>query len=113
MAVDENGDSVLKLCFEYEYEWILPAFEKGGGEAKLFASADDDRKLQYAVTLLMAGYGTKVQEMIDDEVVVFTEEKAMEIMELCNAEDRFSSMKEPVETFELLQTLIIGEEYME
>jgi hypothetical protein len=27
LAKDPNGDSALSMCLEYEYDWIVPAFE--------------------------------------------------------------------------------------
>ena len=37
---DARNETVLSLCAEYGYDWVVPAFEASGAEAKLFASGN-------------------------------------------------------------------------
>lgn len=103
---DDNGDSVLALCAEYGYNWLLPAFiSMHSREAKLLE--DRDRAHEYAVVMLtLWGYGTRVSELIEDGLVCFSPDEALQLMEVCT--NNFENMKEPVETFELLEALILG-----
>ena len=103
---DDNGDSVLALCAEYGYNWLLPAFiSMHSREAKLLE--DRDRAHEYAVVMLtLWGYGTRVSELIEDGLVSFSADEALQLMEVCT--NNFENMKEPVETFELLEALILG-----
>lgn len=103
---DDNGDSVLALCAEYGYNWLLPAFiSMQSREAKLLE--DRDRAHEYAVVMLtLWGFGTRVSELIEDGLVCFSADEALQLLEVCT--NNFENMKEPVETFELLEALILS-----
>ena len=103
---DDKGDCVLALCAEYGYNWLLPAFiSMHSWELKLLE--DRDRAHEYAVVMLtLWGFGTRVSELIEDGFVCFTADEALELMDKCST--NFENMKEPVETFELLEALILG-----
>ena len=105
LAKDDNGDSVLSLCAEYGYSWVLPAFiSMHGREAKLLE--DKDKAHEYAVILLtMWGFGVRVSELIEEGLVSFSGDEALELLDSCT--NNFQNMKEPVETFELLESLIL------
>jgi hypothetical protein len=103
---DDKGDCVLALCAEYGYNWLLPAFiSMHSRELKLLE--DRDRAHEYAVVMLtLWGFGTRVSELIEDGFVCFSADEALELMDICTT--NFENMKEPVETFELLEALILG-----
>jgi hypothetical protein len=102
---DGDGDSVLTLCAEYGYGWVLPAFmSMHGREAKLLE--DPVRAHEYAVILLaLWGFGKRVKELVDEGIVSFSADEALELLDNCAY--NFGNMKEPVETFELLESLIL------
>jgi hypothetical protein len=102
---DGDGDSVLTLCAEYGYSWVLPAFiSMHGREAKLLE--DPVRAHEYAVILLaLWGFGKRVKELVDEGIVSFSADEALELLDNCAY--NFGNMKEPVETFELLESLIL------
>ena len=105
LAKDDHGDSVLAMCAEYGYHWVLPAFmNMHGREAKLLE--DPERAHEYAVILISIwGFGTRVKELLEEGVVSISSDEALEIMDTCK--ENFETMKEPVETFELLETLVL------
>lgn len=105
LSKDHYGDSVLSLCAEYGYSWVLPAFiSMHGREAKLLE--DPVRAHEYAVILLaLWGFGARVKELVDEGIVSFSADEALELLDNCAY--NFGNMKEPVETFELLESLIL------
>jgi hypothetical protein len=107
LTKNDDGESVLAMCAEYGYPWVLPAFmSMHGREAKLLE--DPERAHEYATVLLsLWGYGTRVRELIEEGIVEISAEEATEIMEACSG--NFDNMKEPVETFELLEMLMYSE----
>jgi hypothetical protein len=105
LARDCNGDSVLQLCLEYGYEWIVPAISSTGRENAILE--DPVRAKDYALSLLtFGGYGVKVRELIEDAGVVITADEALDIMD--KVQGNYDSLKDPVETFELLEELILA-----
>ena len=105
LAKDDHGDSVLSMCAEYGYHWMLPAFiNMHGREAKLLE--DPHRAHEYAVILIsLWGFGRRVRELVEDGIVCISAEEALDIMDTCR--DRFEDMREPVETFELLESIVL------
>lgn len=105
LAKDDHGDSVLAMCAEYGYHWVLPAFmNMHGREANLLE--DPERAHEYAVILIsLWGFGTRVRELIEEGLVSISADEALDIMDTCK--DNFEDMKEPVETFELLESLVL------
>jgi len=104
LAKDANGESALALCIEYGYDYIVPSFVASGGEAVMFE--DKAKALDYAITLVTAGgYGSKVAEMVNDGLVHISSDLALELLDQCRGS--FDTMKEPVETFQLLERIIL------
>ena len=103
---DANGDSPLSLCIEYDYDYILPAFVAVGGETSLIDSGDEARLVQYASTLLLGGYGVRVGELCAAGDIKLAADVALELLAQCRSVG-FDSMKEPVETFELLERIVL------
>ena len=105
LVKDGNGDSVLSLCAEYDYSWVLSAFmSMHGREARLLE--DTEKAHEYAVILLtMWGFGGRVGELIKEGLVTFSGDEALELLDCCT--NNFENMKEPIETFELLESLIL------
>ena len=105
LAKDDHGDSVLGMCAEYGYHWMLPAFiNMHDREAKLLE--DPNRAHEYAVILIsLWGFGRRVRELVDDGIVRISAEEALDIMDTCRG--RFEDMREPVETFELLESIVL------
>jgi hypothetical protein len=102
-----DGSCALSLSFEYQIEYLYNFFVSSGGEADLLSSGDEnnqERKLRYIKCLLIAGYATKLNSWIfDSGIVTITTDMATELLLQCK--ENFDNMKEPVETFELLERL--------
>jgi hypothetical protein len=104
LAKDSAGDSVLQLCLEYGYDWIVPAVASAGREHAILE--DPQRAHEYALCLLsLGGYGIKVKEFIEDGLVTISAEEALDIMD--KVQGNYENLKDPVETFELLESLIL------
>jgi hypothetical protein len=108
LAKDESDESVLQMCLEYDYDWIVPAFGSTPHEAALLE--DRARAGEYVRTLLrFGGYGGKVRELLADGLAVsIGTDEALEIMGEWQ-ERGFDAAKQPVETFELLEELVLAD----
>ena len=102
------GDTPLRLCLEYGYDWIISSLESNGREKEISILQDPKRAYIYGMTLLQyGGYGGKVREMIEEGWLSVDGDAALKILERHHG--RFEELKEAVETFELLEYLIVGE----
>jgi len=101
LAKDKFGDSPLSLCIEYGYDWLLPAFEATDGASKF----DKNELKEFAILLIHGGYGSRVRDLIDCGYVTITVEEALELMNRFHG--NYEGMKEPVETYELLESLAL------
>lgn len=105
LAHDSSGDSVLQLCLDYGYDWIVPAVLSTGREAAILE--DPVRAKEYSLCLLsLGGYGVKVKEFIDEGLVKISSDEALDILDKCKG--NFDNMKDPVETFELLENIVLN-----
>jgi hypothetical protein len=101
LAKDSNGDSPLSLCLEYGYDWIVPAFVANEGESRL--KVDPEKAKEYAILLLVGGYASRVNDLLDEGVIFISGEEALALLE--SNQGRYQELVEPVETFELLEKL--------
>ena len=100
---DESGQSVLALCTEFNEQWLLEEFLELNAE---IAILHDGKKMkEYVHALIAAGYATRAKVFIDEGYVIVDAQFASSIMKEIHAEFSSGSMKEPVETFELLISL--------
>lgn len=107
LAHDAFGETPLGLCLEYDYDYLVPAFIATGGEDALIKSNQSGRITEYCEILLsMGGYGKRVSELVDGGSVQISGERALELLERCRVLG-YDRMKQPVETFELLQKLAL------
>jgi len=91
---DNAGSSALDMCVEYGEDWLIPAFEAYGGEAKLVEryckelkagkvenSSEVARCMQeYVCALILGGHATKAAEFIDKRYASITTEMATEML---------------------------------
>jgi hypothetical protein len=117
---DKNGESVLQLCLEYGYyeEWLGTAIDTLGKEAAILSSRSS--AFEYVrLILVFGGYASKIRDitsvgagqttnaLISEPI---TSVEALDLLDECRSrgEGAFAQMKEPVETFELLEDLILS-----
>jgi len=101
LAKDSNGDSPLSLCLEYGYDWIVPAFVANEGESRL--KANQEKTKEYAILLLVGGYASRVNDLLEEGIISISGEEALALLE--SNQNRYAELVEPVETFELLEKL--------
>jgi hypothetical protein len=102
LADDSNGWCALSMSFEFGVEWMYEAFN-AEGEAELLNSGDQRRILKYVSCLINGGYCTHVREILSTGVITVDSVLATELLLSCQG--NFDNMKEPIETFELLESL--------
>ncbi len=103
LLCDNSGMCPLSLSLNHSQEWLLKNFEACGREAYLLEHGTSDELFRYTTYLILAGYSTKAREVIDLGQVVITADDATALMSSCMG--NFENMKEPVETYELLEAL--------
>merc|ERR1711871_625874 len=100
---DDSGQSIISLCAEFDEKWLLDEFQELGGEATII---NDHKKMrEYVYALIVAGYATRAKEIIDAGYIDIDARFATSIMKEIHAEFSSGTMKEAVETFELLVSL--------
>lgn len=104
LAKDSNGDSPLSLCLEYGYDWIVPAFVANEGESRL--KDNQEKTKEYAILLLVGGYASRVNDLLEEGIITITGEEALALLE--SNQSRYSELVEPVETFELLEKIALS-----
>jgi hypothetical protein len=108
---DTTGESVLQLCIEYGYaeDWLLAALQTLGKESIILSNPETAKEYIYQLVVL-GGYGNKVRDLLTEKIVNITSAEALDMLDECRSrgEEAFASMREPVETFELLEELILA-----
>jgi hypothetical protein len=100
---DGSGWCALSFSFEYGVEWMYEAFISSGSESKLLSSGDELRILKYVSCLIIGGYCTRARDILATGLVTIDSVLATELLASCRG--NFDNMKEPIETFELLESL--------
>jgi hypothetical protein len=100
---DHEGTSVLALSLSNSIDWILSEFESSGREAALCQSGDQLLLFKYTTSLILSGYSKRAAHVISEGEVTITADDATALLASCTG--NFEAMREPVETFELLESL--------
>ena len=74
-----------------------------GGETTLKNTKNELLINKYVACLILGGYGTRARALIDSKDANITSYEATALFSICHG--NFENMKEPVETFELLEYL--------
>ena len=74
-----------------------------GGEIKLKETKNELLINKYVACLILGGYGTRALSLIKSGDAHITPNEATALFSICHG--NFENMKEPVETFELLEYL--------
>jgi dienelactone hydrolase len=82
MARNLAGETVLGLCLEYEYDYLLPAFVAAGGEQRLIMQGPSSPALiDYCDVLLTAGgVASRVAPLVAEGLVVIGGERALDML---------------------------------
>lgn len=97
------GDCPLGLSLSNNDEKLLNIFISKNGLNKLIESNDVIGLKMFAHTLILAGYPTIVSGLLKKGVIKITVKEATKLLSQCSG--NFDTMHEPVETFELLESL--------
>jgi hypothetical protein len=103
MREDHAGTSPLALSLSRKIDWVLGEFQSSGRQAQLLQSSQTELKLKYATYLIFAGHSKLAAEVIRVGGLQISAEDASHLLASCQG--NFENMKEPVETFELLESL--------
>lgn len=108
LAMDEEGICPLSTSLNYQASWLVDEFERCGREKEMYDRAvssgqGQDGIFQYFTYFILAGYSEKAVEILNSGTLSINAEEATELMNSCRG--NFESMKNPVETFELLESL--------
>jgi hypothetical protein len=103
LAEDYAGSCALSISFEYGIEWMYDCWLSLDGETKLKLAGDRMKVNKYVACLILGGYGTKAMELIKSDCASITADEASQLWSICHGNLEY--MKEPIETFDLLQYL--------
>lgn len=103
LLCDKDGLCPLSISLTYHYDWVMNEFTASGRELQLLKKGSSDIKFQYITFFILAGYAKKAYEIIQEGYITITPEEATELLSSCRG--NFTNMKDPIETFELLETL--------
>jgi hypothetical protein len=99
---DVHGMTPLQLSLDRHSDWLIRAFDTYGGQRELLRGRKE-AIFGYVSGLFVAGYSAHIESMLESGQLELSEEEAGVILGMC--EGRFESMRDPVETFELLEAL--------
>jgi hypothetical protein len=108
LSENKWGETPLQICLEYDYDWIVQAFEATGCELALLQDFDRiDRCNQYLKILLKNGkYLQKIKLLQEKGDISISAELAREIHEEMCEEDLYKHMvTNNLETYEFLESL--------
>ena len=100
---DYMGLCPLSLSFSDKSEWLLLEFEQCGREIDFLTNGNSHELFKYATYLILAGHSKKAISSIKAGNIQITPLDATVLLKSCSG--NFENMKEPVETFELLEAL--------
>ena len=101
---DRSGTNALAASITKNQTWLVEEFADSEQEASLFNDPDETKLREYVAWLVFAGYGTKLAKHISNGDVTISAAQATILFSQCS--ENFSNMKEPVETYELLERLM-------
>ena len=100
---DSTATCPLALNFSQKLDWVLREFQQSGREIALLQSNNMELKLKYTTYLIYAGYSTDASNAIKVGDLQISTEDASHLFASCRG--NFENMKDPIETFELLESL--------
>jgi hypothetical protein len=103
LMMDKDGLCPLSISLTYHFDWLADEFMNCGREIKLLTQGTMEMKFQYFTFFILTGYSEKAYQIIENEYLTITPEEATDLMNSCRG--NFENMKNPVETFELLESL--------
>ena len=101
---DRSGTHALAASVSGKRLWLIEEFADSDQEEALFSDPDETKLREYVSWLVLAGYGKKLAKHIDRGEITVSAAQATILFSQCS--DNFASMKEPVETYELLERLM-------
>lgn len=103
---DAAGECPLSLCLEYGYSDYIISFTFASNNSDEFLVSKSVEWLKrLAYIMISGGLGSKAAKLVDSQLVSISADEAMEIME--SLQGQFDGMPEPVETYEILERLIL------
>lgn len=100
---DPAGVCPLAVNLSHKQEWVAEEFSRSGRQDQLLLSANTELKLKFAAHLIFAGYSQQAGVVIRQGNLQISAEHASHLLSSCRG--NFENMKDPIETFELLESL--------
>eukprot|EP01032_Pedospumella_encystans_P018906 gene18906-21507_t len=100
---DATGICPLALSLSQKQDWVLTEYQRSGRQDQLLVSTNNDTKLKLATHLIFAGYSQQAGVVIRQGNLQVTPAEASHWLSSCRG--NFENMKDPIETFELLESL--------
>lgn len=100
---DLDGACPLAVNLGRKQDWVVEEYQRSGRQDQLLVSPNAELKLRYATHLIFAGYSQHAGVVIRQGNLQITPEQASHLLSSCRG--NFENMKDPIETFELLESL--------
>ena len=94
----------LSLSLKSRCDWLLQAFQSSGRQNALIESRNAELIFKFATYLIFAGYAEQASAVVASGALRISGEDASELLKSCQGEN-FQNMRDPVGTFELLESL--------
>lgn len=102
LSSDRSGSSPLSLALKKDVEWLLEELEETDLK-NMVTQGGKSRALDFFAHFVLAGYSEEAKEIMNSGLLKVSVEEATELLRKCQG--NFESMRDPVETFELLESL--------
>jgi len=105
-AQDNTGSCPLVMSLNNHLTWLLQAYEDSGMQSKLLTSNNNNSTqmiADYTTYLVLAGYSKHVSSLLKAGLITITSEEATALLTSCHG--NFENMLEPIDMFELLESL--------
>jgi hypothetical protein len=103
-AQDNTGSCPLVMSLNNHLTWLLQAYEESGMQSKLLTSNNNSTQIaDFTSYLVLAGYSKHVSSLLKAGLITITSEEATALLTSCHG--NFENMLEPIDMFELLESL--------
>ena len=98
---DDDGESTLKLCVEYGYDWILEATQSS--RMITHFTQTSLRKRAYIEAVMVGGRGSTIKSLVEKGNLQLSSEEATDLLVSCKQKSH--EMENPDSTYEILKQL--------
>lgn len=103
LYMDIRGECPLSISIQENLGWVEEEFEDSGKEMRLLSLGNIEKRFQYVSFFILSGNPEKAKKIIKAGQVKISADEATELLN--SSRGNFDSMKDPMGTFELLESL--------